>query len=269
MSTGKVVSPVGPCFVKVNQSGGTGSFPRNNAGWSQEISLDLDMVSAICPNCNIALVEASSNRMTNLGTAVNEAAKLGAREISNSYGGSELSSEGSYHTSYFTHPGFAITASSGDGSYGVEYPAASPDVTAVGGTTLIRNISTGWSKTAWSGAGSGCSAYESQPSWQTLDNTITAVCRKRAVADVSADADPNTGVSVYDTYSFQGMSGWLVFGGTSVASPIVASVYALAGNARQLSAAIRTTTPARSTTSRQEATAAAAKRPVHGGPGLG
>jgi subtilase family serine protease len=233
VSTGKVVSPVGPCFVKVNQSGGTGSFPRNNAGWSQEISLDVDMVSAICPKCNIALVEASSNSMTNLSTAVNEAATLGANEISNSYGGSEFSSESSYD-SYFTHPGFAITAGSGDGGYGVEYPAASPDVTAVGGTTLTGSSSTGWSQTAWSGAGSGCSAYEPQPSWQALDNTITAVCGKRAVADVSADADPNTGVSVYDTYSSQGMSGWLVFGGTSVASPIVASVHALRGNASSI-----------------------------------
>lgn len=234
VSTGKVVSQGGPCFVKVNQSGGTGNFPRNDASWSQEISLDVDMVSAICPNCNIALVEASSNSMTNLGTAVNEAAKLGAREISNSYGGSEFSSEGSYDTSYFTHAGFAITASSGDGGYGAEYPAASPDVTAVGGTTLTGSISTGWSETAWSRAGSGCSAYESQPSWQALESTITAVCGKRAVADVSADADPNTGVSVYDTYSLQGMRGWLVFGGTSVASPIVASVYALAGNASSI-----------------------------------
>jgi subtilase family serine protease len=235
VSTGKVLSsPGGPCFVKVNQSGGTGIFPRNNAGWAQEISLDVDMVSAICPKCNIALVEASSNTMMNLGTAVNEAAKLGANEISNSYGGSEFSSEGSYDTSYFTHPGFAITASSGDAGYGVEYPAASPEVTAVGGTTLTGSTSTGWSQTAWSGAGSGCSAYEPQPSWQAPDTTITAVCRKRAVADVSADADPNTGVSVYDTYSSPGMSGWLVFGGTSVASPIVASVYALAGNASSI-----------------------------------
>jgi len=192
------------------------------------------MVSAICPKCNIALVEASSNSMTNLGTAVNEAATLGARQISNSYGGSEFSSESSYDNPYFKHPGVAITASSGDGGYGVEYPAASPDVTAVGGTTLTESGSTVWSQTAWSGAGSGCSAYKPQPAWQALDLTITAVCGKRAVADVSADADPNTGVSVYDTYSYQGMSGWLVFGGTSVASPIVASVYALRGNASSI-----------------------------------
>jgi subtilase family serine protease len=235
VSTGKVTSPGGPCFVKVNQSGGTGSFPRNKASWAQEISLDVDMVSAICPNCNIALVEASSNSMSNLGTGVKEAANLGANEVSNSYGGSEFSSESSYDASYFAHPGVAITASSGDGAYGVEYPAASPDVTAVGGTKLTKSSSTrGWSETAWSGAGSGCSAYEQRPSWQGLNSTITAVCGKRAVADVSADADPNTGVSVYDTYSYQGMSGWLVFGGTSVASPIVASVYALAGNASSI-----------------------------------
>ncbi|GAC1378218.1 MAG: peptidase S8 [Ktedonobacteraceae bacterium] len=214
------------CFRKVNQSGGT-KYPRANGGWAQEISLDLDMVSAVCPNCHILLVEASSSSLTNLGTAVNEAAKLGATEISNSYGGGESSSDTSYDASYYNHPGIAITVSSGDSGYGVQYPAASQYVTAVGGTTLNRASNTrGWSETAWSSAGSGCSAYDPKPSWQT-----DAGCSKRTVADVSADADPNTGVSVYDSYSYQGQSGWLVFGGTSVASPIIASVYALAGNA--------------------------------------
>lgn len=214
------------CFRKVNQSGGT-KYPRANGGWAQEISLDLDMVSAICPNCHILLVEASSNSLTNLGTAVNEAATLGANEISNSYGGSESSSDTSYDSSYYNHPGHAVTVSSGDNGYGVQYPAASQYVTAVGGTTLNHASNTrGWSETAWSSAGSGCSAYDPKPSWQT-----DAGCSKRTVADVSADADPNTGVSVYDSYSYQGQSGWLVFGGTSVASPIIASVYALAGNA--------------------------------------
>lgn len=214
------------CFRKVNQSGGT-RYPRANGGWAQEISLDLDMVSAICPNCHILLVEASSNSLSNLGTAVNEAAALGATEISNSYGGGEFSSDTSYDTSYYNHPGIAITASSGDNGYGVEYPAASQYVTAVGGTTLTRaSNSRGWSETAWSGTGSGCSAYDPKPSWQTDSG-----CSKRTVADVSAVADPNTGVSVYDSFSYQGQSGWLVFGGTSVASPIIASVYALAGNA--------------------------------------
>ncbi len=219
------------CFKKVNQSGGT-SYPRNNGGWAEEISLDLDMVSAICPNCHILLVEASSNSLTNLGTAVNEAAKLGATEISNSYGGSESSSDTTYDTSYYNHPGITVTASSGDGGYGVEYPAASQYVTAVGGTTLTQASNTrGWTETAWSSAGSGCSKYDPQPSWQSSVSNITSVCGKRAVADVSADADPNTGVDVYDSFKYQGLSGWLVFGGTSVASPIIASVYALAGNA--------------------------------------
>ena len=223
------------CFTKVNQQGGT-RYPKANGGWAQEISLDLDMVSAVCPSCHILLVEASSASMTNLGTAVNEAAKLRATEISNSYGGSESSSDTSYDTAYFSHPGVPITVSSGDGGYGVEYPAASPYVTAVGGTSLTRNASTarGWSETVWStsaveGAGSGCSAYEPRPAWQDIAS-IVGVCGKRAVADVAAVADPATGVAVYDSYQYQGVSGWLVFGGTSVASPIVASVYALAGN---------------------------------------
>ncbi len=213
------------CFRKVNQSGGT-KYPQSNGGWAQEISLDLDMVSAICPNCHILLVEATSSSLTNLGTAVNEAAKLGATVISNSYGGSESSSDPSYDSAYYHHPGIAITASSGDSGYGAQYPAASQYVTAVGGTRLTRAGNTrGWTETAWSGAGSGCSAYDAKPTWQTDG------CAKRTVADVAAVADPSTGVAVYDSYTYQGQSGWLVFGGTSVAAPVIGSVYALAGNA--------------------------------------
>jgi subtilase family serine protease len=121
-----------------------------------------------------------------------------------------------------------ITASSGDSGYGVEYPAASKYVVSAGGTSLTRTSSGGWSESAWSGAGSGCSADDSAPAWQA---TWATKCSNKAVADVSADADPNTGVAVYDSFRYQGLSGWLVFGGTSVASPIIASVYALAGNA--------------------------------------
>ncbi|HUX32961.1 MAG TPA: S8 family serine peptidase, partial [Gemmatimonadaceae bacterium] len=190
-----------------------------------EISLDLDMASAICPNCKILLVEASSSSFANLAAAEDEAAKLGATVISNSYGGSEYSSEVS-DQSHFNHPGIAITVSSGDGGYGVEFPAASQYVTAVGGTTLTRDGSArGFSETVWSGAGSGCSAYITKPSWQT-----DAGCSHRTVADVAAVADPNTGVSVYDTYRLH-PGGWLVFGGTSVAAPLIGGVYALAGNA--------------------------------------
>jgi subtilase family serine protease len=214
------------CLRKVDQSGGT-SYPRTNGGWAQEISLDLDMVSAICPNCHILLVEATTNSLTNLGTAVNEAAALGANAISNSYGGGESSSDTSYDRTYYNHPGHVITASSGDSGYGAQYPAASQYVTAVGGTTLNKASTTrGWSETVWSGAGSGCSQYDPKPSWQTDSG-----CSKRTIADVAAVADPNTGVDVYDSLRHQGLSGWLVFGGTSVASPIIASVYALAGNA--------------------------------------
>lgn len=214
------------CFKKVDQNGGT-HYPSPNAGWAQEISLDLDMVSAICPNCHILLVEATTNSFNNLGTSVNTAASLGAKAISNSYGGSEFSGEGSIQTSYYTHPGVAITASSGDSGYGTQAPAAFNTLTAVGGTSLKHATNTrGWKETVWSGAGSGCSAFISKPSWQKDPN-----CSRRTIADTSAVADPNTGVSVYDTYQ---QSGWLVFGGTSVASPIIASVFALAGNASSI-----------------------------------
>ena len=213
------------CFRKVDQNGGT-SYPRGDMGWAEEISLDLDMASAICPSCNILLVEARTNSFANLAAAVDRAAALGATVISNSYGGSEYSGEVN-DESHFNHAGVAaITVSSGDNGYGVEFPAASQYVTAVGGTTLRRaSNARGWSETVWSGAGSGCSAYISKPTWQT-----DADCARRTVADVSAVADPNTGVSVYDTFRLH-PGGWLVFGGTSVSAPIIAGVYALAGNA--------------------------------------
>ncbi len=216
------------CFKKVNQSGGT-SLPRADGGWAQEISLDLDMVSAVCPSCKIVLVEANSPTFANLGAAENTAAGL-ANVISNSYGGSDASD--SSYGSYYNHPGKAITVSSGDSGYGVEYPASSHYVTAVGGTSLSKaSNSRGWTETAWSGAGSGCSAYNTALSGQA---GVDTGCSRRAVADVSAVADPNTGVAVYDSYAYQGLSGWLVFGGTSVAAPIIAGVYGLAGNAASI-----------------------------------
>jgi hypothetical protein len=206
----------------------SGTKPAGNTGWGEEESLDVDMVSAICPYCSIALVEAASNSYANLATAMRTAASIpGVVAVSNSYGGSESSSDSLLDGTFgfASDSGIAVTASSGDGGYGVEYPAASPYVTAVGGTHLTKSgtgSSTVWSETVWSGAGSGCSNYEAAPSWQPK----TSLCSKRTVADVSADADPYTGVAVYDT---DGEPGWMVFGGTSVASPIVASVYALGG----------------------------------------
>jgi subtilase family serine protease len=211
------------CFKKVNQTGGT-TYPKADGGWAQEISLDLDMASAICPNCNIILVEATSPTFANLSAAVDQAAAMGATVISNSYGGSEYSSEVSDQLHY-NHPGIAVTVSSGDAGYGVEFPAASQYVIAVGGTSLkTASNGRGWTETVWSGAGSGCSAYITKPSWQTDGG-----CARRTVADVAAIADPNTGVAVYDSYSYRGSAGWMVFGGTSVAAPVIAGVYALSG----------------------------------------
>ena len=220
------------CFRQVNQNGSSSSYPSTDGGWSQEISLDLDMVSAVCPSCHILLVEANSSYMSDLGKAVNTAASLGASAISNSYGGGEYSGETLDESSYFNHPGINVTVSSGDNGYDVEFPAASQYVTAVGGTSLTKTTTNtrGWAEVAWSGAGSGCSAYEPKPAWQSTP----AGCSRRVVADVSADADPNTGVAVYDSLSYQGYSGWMVFGGTSVASPVVASVDALSSTARGL-----------------------------------
>ena len=209
------------CFRKINQNGGTNP-PRRNTGWAEEISLDVDMVSAICPNCHILLVEATSNSFANLGAAVNQAAAQGANAISNSYGGSDTSDSSA---PFYNHPGIAVTASSGDSGFGAQFPASSHFVTAVGGTHLTLGGGTrGWTETVWSGAGSGCSAFNAALSGQASFNTG---CANRAEADVSAVADPNTGVAVYDTFR---EPGWLVFGGTSVSSPIIAAVYGLAGN---------------------------------------
>ncbi|MGW1159110.1 putative Ig domain-containing protein [Streptomyces sp. NPDC002519] len=215
------------CFKQVSQTGSTTSLPTNDTGWAGEEALDIDMVSAVCPNCNIILVEANSATDSDLGTAENEAVALGAKFVSNSWGGSESSSQTGEDTSYFKHPGVAITVSAGDSGYGAEYPATSQYVTAVGGTALsTSSTSRGWTESVWNtssteGTGSGCSAYDPKPSWQTDTG-----CAKRMEADVSAVADPATGVAVYDTY---GGSGWAVYGGTSASAPIIAGVYALAG----------------------------------------
>ncbi len=223
------------CFRKVNQNGVQGSYPAANAGWGQEIALDIDMVSAACPNCNILLVEANSSLTTDLGASVNTAVSLGAIAVSNSYGGPESSSNAALDAAFFNHPGVAITASTGDCGWecglgpsgfvqAVQYPAASRYVVAVGGTRLVRDGSArGWTETAWgsgptSGAGSGCSDFESKPSWQH-----DVGCANRTQADVSAVADPATPVAVY--YS----GNWYTFGGTSASSPIIASAFALAG----------------------------------------
>jgi len=215
----------------VNENGAASPLPTNAAGtgWDVEESLDVDMVSAICPLCHIILVEANSASYADLGTAENSAVSLGAKFVSNSYGGTDSASDATYDADYYNHPGVAITASAGDDGYGVEYPAASQYVTAVGGTSLsTASNSRGWTESAWGsssggeGTGSGCSGYETKPSWQTDTG-----CTHRTNNDVSADANPNTGVAVYDSYT---EGGWLEVGGTSESSPIIASVFALAGS---------------------------------------
>jgi len=212
------------CFRKVNQSGAQGNYPRQNTGWAQETALDLDMVSAMCPGCKILLVEANSATFANLAAAENTAASMGAHVISNSYGGGESGSQ-NYESAY-NHAGVAITVSSGDSGYGAAFPATSPHVTAVGGTSLKHDGSArGWGETVWSGAGSGCSTIYPKPMWQ-----LDSGCAKRMEADVSAVADPNTGVAVYGPSTGHG-SAWLVFGGTSVAAPLVGGVYGVNGGA--------------------------------------
>jgi len=212
------------CFRKVNQTGGT-TYPATDASWAQETSLDVDMVSANCPNCRILVVETNSASFSDLAAGVNTAASLGAVAISNSYGGNESSSETSIAPSY-NHPGIAITASNGDSGYGSQSPAAFNTLTAVGGTSLkTATNARGWTETVWSGSGSGCSAYISKPSWQH-----DAGCSRRMIGDVAYIGDPYTGVAVYDSLPYNGSSGWMIFGGTSVGAPAIAAIYALAGN---------------------------------------
>jgi len=208
------------CFRKVNQTGGK-TYPRTNVGWAQETALDLQMASAMCPNCHLLLVEATSDLLGNLSAAANYAASH-ANAVSNSYGGSE-GGTATFERRY-NHPGVAITVSSGDSGFGVQFPASSPHVTAVGGTSLLRaSNARGWTETVWNGAGSGCSAVYPKPSWQH-----DALCARRAVADVSAVADPNTGVAVFGPTTAR-RSGWMVFGGTSVAAPLIAGIYGVHG----------------------------------------
>lgn len=227
---------VNGCFHKVNQDGNDLPLPGMDSGWGQEMSLDTEMVSAACPRCHILLVEANNDSLSGLGTSVNTAVALGAKFVSNSYGGSVSINDAAATTDYYAHPGVVVTASSGDSGYGAQYPAASPAVVAVGGTSLTRSSSPrGWTETVWSGAGSGCSGYDAKPAWQKDTG-----CHTRAIADVAAVADPETGVAVYDSTPdpISRQAGWMIFGGTSAAAPLIAATYALAGTpARDISAA--------------------------------
>ena len=212
------------CFKKVNQNGGT-AYPARSRDWALEISLDVETAHQTCQNCKLILVEASSNSYTNLMKAVDRARLMGATVISNSYGSNEFGSEVVYDN-HFNYPGIAFIFSSGDSGYGPSYPAASPNVTAVGGTSLTVDAANAWqAESVWSGSGSGCSLYELKPGFQT-----DPLCTNRSIADVSADADPNTGAAVYDSYGYAGMRGWFQVGGTSLAAPLITGTYGLANN---------------------------------------
>jgi subtilase family serine protease len=210
-------------LTQVDQNGGSIGNVGGNVGWGQEEMLDLEMVSAICPSCRILYVGAKSSSFTDLAAAVTQAHTQGANYISNSYGAPEFRTEGSWTQWNIT--GAVVTVSAGDSGFGVEFPAASQGVVAVGGTTLkLKSDNTRDSETVWSGTGSGCSSYIAKPSWQH-----DLGCSKRTVADIAAVADPATGVAVYDSYGSTGGANWYIFGGTSVSSPIVAAIFTTYG----------------------------------------
>lgn len=209
------------CFKKVY---GSGTVPTGDPGWGLEISLDVEWVHAIAPQANIVLVEAASNSLADLMTAVDVAVQNGASVVSMSFGGGESSSELSTD-SHFSVPFVTFVASSGDNGHGVEYPAASPYVVGVGGTTLTLNSDGVYvSETAWSGSGGGTSLYETLPAYQQ-----GFVYFRRGIPDVSYDADPNTGVPVYDSYQ---QTGWIQVGGTSMGSPQWAALFAIVNSSR-------------------------------------
>ncbi len=209
------------CFEKLNENGKTSPLPQSNSSWDLEISLDVEVAHATCQNCRIFLVEANSSSFADLLKAVDTAAS-NSSVVSGSWGASEFSGETAYDST-FDKTGVAFTFSAGDGGYGTSYPAASPYVTAVGGTTLLLNGNSYLSESVWSGTGSGCSVYETKPAWQN------SPCAKRTMNDVSADANPATGAAIYDSVPYDGVSGWFEVGGTSLSAPLIAAVYALQG----------------------------------------
>lgn len=214
------------CFTKVDQRGGT-DYPDQDPGWSIETALDLDAVSAACPKCHLLLVQGDTNNLDDLGQGAATAASLGAAAISNSYGVPGDFPDEQTYDGYYDHPGIAVTASTGDAGDVTNWPATGPNVAGIGGTTLDKDGSArGWTESAWADGGSGCSPYEPRPDYQA--DLSTNCPDNKAIADISADADPATGLGIYNTL---GESGWAQYGGTSLSSPLVAAMYALAGPA--------------------------------------
>jgi subtilase family serine protease len=198
-------------------------------GWAAEADIDMDVTSAVCPNCRIMLAEAKSNSLTDLTSAVKAAIVAGATIVNASYGAAESSYDRQFDSVY-ENGRVKVVASAGDWGYGVYYPAADPDVVAVGGTSLVVN-GTAVSETVWAGTGSGCSAVFKRSSWQAALGFAWQTCTDRAVADVAAVGDPRTGVAMYDSALLGSAGGgWTVAGGTSVSAPLIAAMYALSGD---------------------------------------
>ncbi len=221
------------CFSQVYATP-DGKVPAVDCVWAQEAALDIEWAHAMAPTAKIVLVEAASSSFADLLTAVDRATVLvtqggGTGMVSMSWGGSEFSSETSYDSHFNGTTGVIYFAASGDTGGKTIWPGVSPYVVSAGGTTLkVDTNGTVLSETGWSGSGGGPSAFEQRPSYQDLIQSI--VGSRRGAPDMSFDADPNTGVLVYDTTSCQGMSGWMIFGGTSVSCPALAGIVNSAGH---------------------------------------
>lgn len=217
------------CFRKVNQRG-EADPPAANVGWGIEAALDVQMASAACSTCKLLIVEADTNRLGDMGKATRTAVRIGADVVNHSYGADEFNGILEIGQQYYTHPAVPMVAASGDDGFATaSIPASLPATIAVGGTSLILSgsgSSQTWDERVWQGSGSGCSAWAPKPAWQKDRN-----CRMRTIADIAAVADPETGMAFYDTFGLGEDAGWLVGGGTSQASPLIAGWIALAGNA--------------------------------------
>ena len=217
------------CFRQLYSSG---RKPQANANWAVEIALDIEWAHAIAPQAKILLVEAPSNNLSDLLSAVDFAVRNGASVVSMSWTSSEVSSERNLDN-HFVTTGVTFLAASGDSGAGVNYPAASPDVIAVGGTSLILDKSGNYSsETAWSGSGGGLSKYEYEPISQAQFPIANDIHGTRGVPDVSYNANPGTGYAIYDSIGVSGYSGWFQVGGTSAASPQWAALVAIANSQR-------------------------------------
>jgi subtilase family serine protease len=210
----------------------TGHKPAANANWSVEISLDVEWAHAIAPKATIILVEAASNNLSDLLKGVDVAVRNGATVVSMSWDSGEFSGERNSDNHFVTN-GVTFLAASGDSGTGVTYPAASPDVIGVGGTSLTLDSNGNYlSETAWSGSGGGLSAYEHQPLYQAQFGIPDDARGVRGVPDVSYNANPGTGYAVYDSVAISGASGWFQIGGTSAATPQWAAAIAIANSTR-------------------------------------